>query len=217
MGARNKTFKEPLITPEAHQGNREGPYVCQSMRYPRARATSAPSTALPITLILSPVPGLAAAHAPHPHLRAPPITLILSPVPGLAAAYAPHPHLRAPPRGAFTALKCTSKTLILSPVPDPWPHTTTHYTHIAKSPRTLEHSHSRSCHAGTHHTHCSSTDHTHTCMIAHAGATHDRQSGDGGCERPHTPSSSLVPGLAAARAGATRAVPSRQHAIANSN
>ena len=91
--------------------------VCQSMRYPRARATSAPSTALPITLILSPVPGLAAAHAPHPHLRAPPITLILSPVPGLAAAYAPHPHLRAPPRGAFTALKCTSKTLILSPVP----------------------------------------------------------------------------------------------------
>ena len=34
---------------------------------------------------------------------------------GLAAAYAPH--LRAPPRGAFTALKCTSKTLILSPAP----------------------------------------------------------------------------------------------------
>ena len=26
MGARNKTFKEPLITPEAHQSNREGPY-----------------------------------------------------------------------------------------------------------------------------------------------------------------------------------------------
>ena len=79
---------------------------------------------------------------------------------GLAAAHAPHPHLRAPPRGAFKALKRTSKTLIPSPVPDPWPHTTTHYTHIAKSPRTLEHSHSRSCHAGTHHTHCSSTDHT---------------------------------------------------------
>ena len=156
----------------------------QPLRHPRA-PTLFPYPALPVTLLPRPLPksrhpGIAPngstwgiprtsadltthtparshlpAHSydtdltgPHPQRR---------PVPGLAAA---HAHHTPTPARATSAPSQLSKTLILSPVPDPWPHTTTHYTHIAKSPRTLEHSHSRSCHAGTHHTHCSSTDHT---------------------------------------------------------